>query len=47
MPEFVIERRRRSLGGGEVGRVLPLAHRRIAGPIIIFDYMGPVDLSRG
>jgi hypothetical protein len=47
MPEFVIEQRCRDLGGLEVGRFLPFALRRIVGPIIFFDHMGPVDLPRG
>src|ERR1043165_7905944 len=47
MIEFVIEQRRRSLGAFEVGRVLPKARRRMIGPFIFFDHMGPVDLPRG
>ncbi|MEQ9124251.1 MAG: pirin family protein, partial [Alphaproteobacteria bacterium] len=46
MIEMTIEQRRRSLGGGlEVGRVLPFAKRRMVGPFIFFDHMGPVDLA--
>jgi redox-sensitive bicupin YhaK (pirin superfamily) len=45
MIELVIEQRRRSLGGGlEVGRVLPFAKRRMVGPYVFFDHMGPLDL---
>ncbi|MET0182537.1 MAG: pirin family protein [Caulobacterales bacterium] len=44
MVEMVIEARRRSLGGFEVGRVLPFMRRRMVGPFIFFDHMGPVDL---
>src|SRR5690606_29247703 len=47
MPELVIEPRRRSLGGFDVGRVLPFAKRRMAGPFIFFDHMGPTDLPAG
>jgi len=48
MIEMVIEQRRRSLGGGlEVGRVLPFAKRRMVGPFIFFDHMGPVTLPAG
>jgi redox-sensitive bicupin YhaK (pirin superfamily) len=48
MIEMVIEQRRRDLGGGfEVGRVLPFAKRRMIGPFIFFDHMGPLDLLPG
>jgi len=47
MPELVIDQRRRDLGGFEVGRVLPHAQRRMIGPFIFFDHMGPVHLARG
>lgn len=48
MIEMVIEQRRRSLGGEvEVGRVLPYAKRRMVGPFIFFDHMGPLDLAAG
>jgi len=48
MLELVIEQRRRDLGGGlTVGRVLPYAGRRMVGPFIFFDHMGPVDLPAG
>jgi redox-sensitive bicupin YhaK (pirin superfamily) len=46
--EMVIDQRRRSLGGGfEVGRVLPFAQRRMVGPFIFFDHIGPVDIPAG
>jgi redox-sensitive bicupin YhaK (pirin superfamily) len=45
MLELVIDQRRRSLGGFEVGRVLPFAKRRMVGPFIFFDHMGPIDFS--
>jgi redox-sensitive bicupin YhaK (pirin superfamily) len=48
MIELMIEQRRRSLGGGlEVGRVLPFARRRMVGPFVFFDHMGPMDLAAG
>jgi redox-sensitive bicupin YhaK (pirin superfamily) len=48
MLERVIEQRRRDLGGGfEVGRVLPVAQRRMVGPFIFFDHMGPVNFAPG
>lgn len=48
MIEMVIDQRRRSLGGGlEVGRVLPFAKRRMVGPFIFFDHIGPVDVGAG
>ena len=47
MIESIIEQRRRDLGGFEVGRVLPFAKRRMVGPFIFFDHMGPVDFPRG
>ncbi len=48
MIEMVIEQRRRSLGGGlEVGRVLPFAKRRMVGPFVFFDHMGPLDIAAG
>ena len=43
MLEMVIDQRRKDLGGFEVGRVLPFAERRMVGPFIFFDHMGPVD----
>lgn len=46
MLELVIPARRRDLGGFEVGRVLPYAPRRMVGPFIFFDHMGPVDFAR-
>jgi redox-sensitive bicupin YhaK (pirin superfamily) len=47
MLELAIEQRRRDLGGFEVGRVLPYAKRRMVGPFIFFDRMGPVDFTPG
>jgi hypothetical protein len=47
MLELVIEGRRRDLGGFEVGRVLPFARRRMVGPFVFFDHMGPADWPPG
>ncbi len=45
--DLVIPARRRDLGGFEVGRVLPFAKRRMVGPFVFLDHMGPVDLPPG
>jgi hypothetical protein len=47
MIELVIDQRRRDLGGFEVGRVLPYAQRRMVGPFVFFDHMGPIEFARG
>jgi len=47
MLEMLIKQRRKDLGGFEVGRVLPHAQRRMVGPFVFFDHMGPVDFPRG
>lgn len=48
MIELIIDKRKRDLGGGfEVGRVLPFAKRRMVGPFIFFDQMGPVEFAPG
>src|SRR5204863_480089 len=47
MIEQVIDQRRRSIGSFEVGRLLPSGRRRLVGPFIFFDHMGPVELPRG
>jgi redox-sensitive bicupin YhaK (pirin superfamily) len=47
MIEEVIAARRRSLGGFDVGRVLPYRGGRMVGPFIFFDHMGPVDFPPG
>ena len=44
---LVIDQRRRDLGGFEVGRVLPHPQRRMVGPFIFFDHMGPVTFPPG
>jgi redox-sensitive bicupin YhaK (pirin superfamily) len=47
MIELVIDQRRKDLGGFEVGRVLPHHFRRMVGPFIFFDHMGPVEFQPG
>ncbi|HLV06973.1 MAG TPA: pirin family protein, partial [Croceibacterium sp.] len=47
MIDLVIEQRRKSLGGFNVGRVLPFAKRRMVGPFIFFDHMGPETFPPG
>jgi len=47
MIELVIDQRRKDLGGFEVGRVLPFAKRRMVGPFVFFDHMGPVEFQPG
>ena len=47
MIKMVIPQRRRNLGGFDVGRVLPAAERRMVGPFVFFDHMGPAALSAG
>jgi redox-sensitive bicupin YhaK (pirin superfamily) len=47
MIELVIDRRRKDLGGFQVGRVLPFARHRMVGPFVFFDHMGPADFPKG
>lgn len=47
MIDLVIEQRRKDLGGFEVGRVLPFAKRRMVGPFVFFDHMGPAAFQPG
>ncbi|ACG77017.1 pirin-related protein [Phenylobacterium zucineum HLK1] len=47
MIDLVIDQRRKDLGGFEVGRVLPFAQRRMVGPFVFFDHMGPVEFAPG
>lgn len=44
---LVIDGRARDLGGFSVRRVLPSMQRRMVGPFIFFDHMGPVDFPAG
>ena len=43
----VIDARPRDLGGFTVGRVLPAPARKLIGPFIFFDHMGPAHFSPG
>ena len=45
--ETVIVPRARDIGGFEVRRALPSAKRRMVGPFIFFDQMGPVEFITG
>lgn len=45
--DIVIEPRMRDLGGFSVGRVLPFAKRRMVGPFIFFDQIGPAQFDPG
>src|SRR5689334_7159047 len=47
MIDLVINSRPRSLGGFDVNRLLPFAQRRMVGPFVFFDHMGPVDFAPG
>lgn len=47
MIELVIDPRRRDLGGFEVGRLLPFTARRMIGPFIFLDRMGPAAFAPG
>jgi redox-sensitive bicupin YhaK (pirin superfamily) len=47
MLDLVIDQRRRDLSGFEVGRVLPFPRRRMVGPFIFFDHLGPETLRAG
>jgi redox-sensitive bicupin YhaK (pirin superfamily) len=47
MIDLVIDQRRKDLGGFQVGRVLPYAPRRMVGPFIFFDHMGPAEFQAG
>jgi redox-sensitive bicupin YhaK (pirin superfamily) len=45
--ERVITARPRDIGSFSVRRYLPHARRRLVGPFIFFDHMGPVDFDAG
>lgn len=45
--ELLIEPRDKDLGGFSVRRVLPTRQRRMVGPWIFFDHMGPADFAAG
>lgn len=45
--ELLVDARPRDLGGFAVRRVLPAIARRLVGPFIFFDHMGPAELPLG
>ena len=45
--ELIIEPRDKDLGGFSVRRTLPTAQRRMVGPWIFFDHMGPAEFPAG
>lgn len=47
MIEMVINARPKDLGGFQVGRVLPFHARRMVGPFIFLDQMGPAEFAPG
>jgi hypothetical protein len=47
MIEMVIDARRKDLGGFDVGRILPFHARRMVGPFIFLDHMGPAEFAPG
>jgi redox-sensitive bicupin YhaK (pirin superfamily) len=47
MIELVLHAKPRDLGGFEVRRVLPAMQRRLVGPFVFFDHLGPVAIPPG
>jgi redox-sensitive bicupin YhaK (pirin superfamily) len=47
MIELVLRGRPRDIGGFDVRRALPAAQRRMVGPFVFFDHMGPATLPVG
>ena len=45
--DMIINARDKDLGGFSVRRVLPVAKRRMLGPWIFFDHMGPAEFGAG
>jgi len=45
--ELVIEGRPRDVGSFSVSRLLPVAQRRMVGPFIFLDHMGPIEIAPG
>lgn len=45
--DLIIQPRERDLGGFSVRRVLPYMKRRIVGPFVFFDHMGPATFAPG
>ena len=47
MIDLVIDAKRKDLGGFEVGRILPFHARRMVGPFVFLDHMGPAEFDPG
>jgi hypothetical protein len=47
MIDLVVEAKRKDLGGFEVGRILPQIARRMVGPFVFLDHMGPATFEPG
>jgi len=47
MIEMTISGRARDLGGFSVRRLIPVARRRMVGPFIFFDHLGPAEFASG
>lgn len=45
--DLIIEERSRDIGDFLVGRILPFRKKRMVGPFIYFDHMGPKEFSPG
>jgi redox-sensitive bicupin YhaK (pirin superfamily) len=45
--DLVIHGRPRDVGGFAVRRVLPAVERRMVGPFVFFDHLGPIDFEPG
>jgi redox-sensitive bicupin YhaK (pirin superfamily) len=45
--DFIIPERKADIGNFAVGRLLPFREKRLVGPFIYMDHMGPVDLNPG
>jgi redox-sensitive bicupin YhaK (pirin superfamily) len=45
--DMIVSPRAKDLGGFQVRRLLPFAKRRMVGPWIFFDHMGPVEFAPG
>ncbi|KPP83262.1 MAG: Pirin-related protein [Oceanicaulis sp. HLUCCA04] len=46
-PDIIIDGRKKDLGGFQVARVLPFAKKRMVGPFVFFDEMGPATFAPG
>ena len=43
--QLIIEERAANIGNFTVGRLLPFRQKRMVGPFIYIDHMGPVELN--